>query len=299
MNKSILGSLRQVLLERARLDKLPDDVWKRSAALNTWGTNAIEGSTITRGEAERILLEGKSVPGRPMRDVLETVSHERAFRGLIGRLGGEVTLETALELHLEVFRGILHDAGQWRRVNVRIRGAGFTPPRMEKVVGEMDAWRGDYRQRDVEGEDVFELAARMHYGFESVHPFSDGNGRVGRLLLNLHFLRRNWPPVHILPADRVEYLTALNSADGGDLAPLAALFRRLMGARLVDLLDQVGTGKDELKPLKKLAPATSHSEKYLALRCGQGVLPAVKAGKAWHTSVRAIGLYREHVGRGK
>lgn len=297
MRKVILERLRNVMMDRTDIDTLPESVWKRSAALNTWGTNAIEGSTITQAEAESIIIDGRSVAGKPILDVMETIQHEQAFRRLLERRGKDITLETVLELHEEVFHGILYDAGQWRRVNVRIRGAKFTPPRMEKVVREMNIWASEYRQRDIEGEDVFGLGAWMHFAFERIHPFGDGNGRVGRLLLNLHFLKRNWPPVHVLPFHREKYLDSLNAAGKGDFVPLENLLRILMGASLLDLLDSVGTNKDRLLSLKKAAKSFPYSEKYLAIRCKQGELPAFRYGGQWRTSERALELYIKNIGR--
>jgi Fic family protein len=299
MDERILKALRSVFLERTSLETLPDGIWKRSAALNTWGTNAIEGSTITRKDAERILLEGISVSGKPIRDVLETIQHEGAFRGLLGRRTREIALKTILTLHEEVFRGILLDAGQWRRVNIRIQGAAFTPPRMERVLVKMEKWANTYRQRDIEGEDTFTLAAWMHYRFERIHPFSDGNGRVGRLLLNLHFMKRNWPPVHILPPHRDTYIHGLYAAADGDLTLLTELLKIVMGASLIDLLDQVGTEADALLSVKDLSRSVDvpYSPKYLALRCHQGKLPAVKSGREWQTSKRALALYLKACGR--
>lgn len=297
MKKVILNELRSELLERVSLDQLPESVWKRSAALNTWGTNAIEGSTINREDAEKILLENRSVGDKPTRDVIETIQHERAFRNLLDYRDEEITLETVLELHEEVFRGILKDAGRWRRNNVRIRGASFSPPRMEKVTREMENWEKEYRQRDIEGEDVFELGAWMHYEFERIHPFSDGNGRVGRLLLNLHFLRRNWPPVHVLPEHRDDYLDSLNDAARGDSEPLEGFLKARMGSSLVDLLDQLGTEEDELISLQGGSEKSPYGARYLALRCKQGKLPALKSNGRWKTSERALRLYKNYVGR--
>jgi Fic family protein len=299
MNQTILESLRSKLLDRISFDTLPKSVWKRYAALNTWGTNAIEGSTITKKDAEKILLDEQSVAGRPIRDVMETIQHERAFLGLLERRKREITVETALELHEGVFRGILFDAGMFRRINVRIRGAKFTPPRMEKVMREIKQWESKYRKEDIAGKDAFELGAWMHFDFERIHPFGDGNGRVGRLLLNLHFLKRNWPVVHVLPLNRNDYLHGLNSADNEDFVPLSNLLRILMGASLVDLLDQVGTKKDRLVNLKKIAKSSPYSEKYLALRCKQGEIPSLKSGREWRTSDRVLDLYLENIARKK
>lgn len=296
MLEGILGQLRDDLLTRVPLDAIPESVWKRTGALNTWGTNAIEGNTLTFDEVEQLLIGQRSVSNRPVPDVLETIHHEAAFRGLLARRDRPIRLVTALELHEAIFRGVLPDAGQWRRVNVRIQGSRHTPPRMEKVVPLVSRWAAEYGRRDLIGEPVFPLASWMHHRFESLHPFSNGNGRIGRLLLNLHFLRHNWPPVHVLPPDRDLYLDALERGHA-DLAPFEGFLRLLMGRSLLDLLDQVGTGDDELKPLRRFESRGPYTGKYLALRAGQGKLPAIKAGGDWRTSARAIRIYRDLVGR--
>jgi Fic family protein len=168
---------------------------------------------------------------------------------------------------------------------------------MEKVVREMEALLKEYDSRDMQGVEVFLLGAWFHLGFESVHPFSDGNGRVGRLLLNLHFLKHNWPPVHILPPDREVYLSAIERGQSSDLSDLVSLLKELMGRSILDLLDQVGTADDELRLLKDLVSKGPYSAHYLSLRAGQGMLPAIKVAGDWRTSVRAFRLYREFTGR--
>ena len=297
MLNPIIGTLRMQLLTRAPLDAMPEGVWKRTGALNTWGTNAIEGNALSWADVEKLLLEGRSVADRPMRDVLETIQHEAAFRSLLRRRAEPVRLATVLELHEEVFKGIKPDAGQWRRVNIRIVGARFTPPRMEKVVPLMTEWEEEYARRDTRGEDVFTLGAWMHHRFEMVHPFSDGNGRAGRLLLNLHFLKHDWPAVHVLPPDRLRYLKCLDSGQSGDLGPLEDFLRVAMGRSLLDLLDQVGTKDDSLLPLKALARRGPYSAKYIALRLAQGHLSGLKIAGDWHTSPRALQAYRTAVGK--
>src|SRR5713226_10393387 len=149
MDKTILESLRQELLTRTPLDAIPAGVWKRAGALNTWGTNAIEGNTLSRKDVERILLEGRSVPNRPVPDVLETIQHEQAFESLLRRRADRIGLSAVLDLHATVFRGIKPDAGQWRRVNVRIAGVRHVPPRMEEVVALMSDWEESYAKHDM------------------------------------------------------------------------------------------------------------------------------------------------------
>lgn len=291
MRKSILLSLRESLLTRAPLDDLPERVWKQIGALNTWGTNAIEGNTLTWRDVERLLLEEKGVGGRPVRDILETIQHEMVFRDLISRKSNPVRLVTILELHEAVFKGVKSDAGSWRRINVRISGSKHTPPRFEKVVNEMEEMLDEYEMRDTDSEDVILIGAWLHNRFESIHPFSDGNGRVGRLLLNLHMLKHNWPPVHILPDDRKRYMSAMERGNAGDMSSLNDLIERLAARSILGLLDQVGTKLDELRPLMDFEKDGPYSAQYLRLRAGHGELPAVKQSGDWHTSIRALRLY--------
>ena len=295
MRKSILESLRGVLITRIPLEDLPDDIWKRTSALNTWSTNAIEGNTLTWREVERLLIEELSIGGKPVNDVLETLQHERVFRGLIKRRSHPIDLNTILELHESVFRGVKTDAGSWRRINVQISGSKYTPPRMERVIDDMETMIREYDKRDLEGEDTVMLGAWLHHRFESIHPFSDGNGRVGRLLLNLHLLRRSWPPAHVLPPDRARYLSSIEKGHSVGLHDLVDLIEELMARSILDLLDQVGTTLDELKPLKDFEEEGPYSAQYLRLRAGQGELPAVKRAGDWHTSKRALRLYQREM----
>ena len=276
---------------------LPEEVWKRTGALNTWGTNAIEGNTLTQREVEILLLEDRSVGNRPLVDVMETIQHEASFRGLLDRVNEPIRMTTALELHEQVYHGIDPEAGMWRRITVFIQGSQHTPPRPEAVIPSMTEWEQDYNRRDIAGEPVFSLAAWMHHRFESIHPFRDGNGRVGRLLLNLHFLRHSWPPLHILPPDRKTYLGVLEAGHGSNLSRLMGFLRERMASSLLDLMNQVGTAKDELRPLKDFGESGPYSAKYLTLRAGQGEFPAIKRKRSYHSSDRALALYRDKVGR--
>jgi Fic family protein len=298
MRKSILSALRAVLLERSPLSALSAAVIERTGALNTWGSNAIEGCPLSREDVESILLHDRTPPGRSVRDVLVTVQHEAAFRGLAELAQDPITSTTAQKLHMDVFRGVIPDAGTYRHGTVLISGSVHRPPAPEWVPPMMGDWEMELADRELEEEDPMAGAAWMHHRFETVHPFSDGNGRVGRLLMNLHLLRHNWPPVHVLPGDRERYMDAMDLGHAGDLAPIEELLRELMGRSLLLLLDSVGTSVDALVPVGELAREGPYAAKYLALRASQGELPAVKERGAWRTSIRAVRLYHELVGRG-
>ena len=293
MEEEILIALRDVLLTRRPLEDLPETVWERVGAQNTWGTNAIEGNTLTLLEVQTVLLDSQSVR-RPINDVLETIQHQKAFKGLLQRKSHAITLMTALEFHEMVFKGVFGDAGQWRTYNVTIKGARHTPPRAEKVVARLEKWFKEYSKRDLAGESVFTLGAWMHHEFESIHPFGNGNGRVGRLLLNLHFLKHNWPPIHVSMHLKKPYYRHLENAGEGRYEGLVSFMKMSMAQSLLDLLQQLGTKEDELKPLKTF---DTYSPKYLSIRIRKGELPGVLIKGDWHTSQRALKIYQGTFGR--
>ncbi|HLE47744.1 MAG TPA: Fic family protein [Candidatus Thermoplasmatota archaeon] len=307
------GQRRALRSATADLANIPESVWKRTAALNTWGTNALEGNTLTPDDVERLLLGAKSVADRPLTDVAETLQHEEAFRGLLGLRGDDWDLEVVQRLHEQVFRGIpRYVPGRWRLTNPYITGTSYRPPRREKVVRRLEAWLQEYRRRRDAGDDVFATAAWFHHEFESIHPFEDGNGRVGRLLLNLHFLAQGWPPVHVMPEDRKHYLGALQAGHQGDYAPLERLLEDAAARSLLDLMDQVGGPEDALHPLSHFARAAwnPYGAHYLSLRARQGSLAALhvsrlavagprpaKGRPRYLTSERALLSYISALGR--
>ncbi len=278
---------------------MPEKTLQESFIVNTWGTNAIEGNTLTLDEVTTIIESGMTVPNRPVRDLLETVQHRSALAEVLGGRIHEVNMKSALDLHQLIFHGILMDAGRWRTVNVRISGSRPSSPRVEKLISLLQEWEQHYVAMEMKREDVFSQAAEMHFGFESIHPFSDGNGRVGRLMLNMHFLNHNWPLIHILPHDRDSYLGALEAAHYNSVNKLTEFLKTNMAASLIFVLDMVGSEEDKLLTLNKARKAsnTDYSSKYLALRIKQGELPGIRLNKIWQTSTAAINLYREIKGR--
>ena len=299
MDRHILSRLRERMLDRGSIRNLPEKTLQESFILNTWGTNAIEGNSLTLDEVTKVIESGMSVANRPVRDLIETIQHRAALSEVVSGKIGEINMKSALNLHNMIFHGVLLDPGKWRTVNVRISGSKYSPPRVEKLISLLQEWERHYIEMEMKREDVFFQAAEMHFGFESIHPFSDGNGRVGRLLLNIHFLNHNWPLIHILPQDRNSYLNALESAHRDGMHKLTEFLETNMASSLIFALDMVGSEEDRLLTLNeaKKASDTDYSTKYLALRITQGELPGIRLNGRWKTSPVAISLYREIKGR--
>ena len=299
MDRYILNHLRERVLDRGSVRNLPEKTLQESLILNTWGTNAIEGNTLTLDEVTKVIESGMTVPNRPVRDLMETIQHRAALAAAINGRICEVNMKGALNLHDMLFHGILLDAGQWRMVNIRISGSKYSPPRVENLISMLHEWEQHYVEMEMKREDIFSQAAVMHFGFESIHPFSDGNGRIGRLLLNIHFLNHNWPLIHILPEDRDSYLNALESAHRNGMDKLTKFLKTSMARSLIFLLDMIGSEEDKLLTLNeaKKVSGSDYSTKYLALRIKQGEIPGIRLNNRWKTSQVAISLYREIKGR--
>jgi fido (protein-threonine AMPylation protein) len=290
MEREILDGLRNALVGRSTFDSVPAPVWRAVSSQNTFGTNAIEGNPLTQEQVDRIVIFREPVK-KPTKELLETMQHAAAFVRLVERRKQRIDIVVARNIHEEVFKGVLSDYGQWRRSNLQVRQATFTPENYEWLGERMAAFLKEYERRDSSGADVFELGAWFHHEFESIHPFGDGNGRVGRLLLNLHFLKHDWPPVNVMPADKERYMDSLSQGDKGDLMPLADFLISVMGISLITFLSQVGEEQDELRPVSRFEGQSSLSPKTLAVRAKAGGLPAIRRGTDWITSKRALDLY--------
>ncbi|MDD4621338.1 MAG: Fic family protein, partial [Methanosarcina sp.] len=200
---------------------------------------------------------------------------------------------TIQEIHEIVTRSILEDAGRYRTRNVRIAGAVKTPPDWSKIIKLMD----ELIEKITESkEHPIETASFLHHRFVEIHPFSDGNGRVARLLTNLYLMARDYPPVVLKKEDRGKYYKSLRAADAGNLVPFANFIAKAVDEDLTLYLSISG-GNDELLPLKELAIETPYSQEYLSLRARQGLLDAVKIGKIWYSSKRAVKNYLSEHGK--
>jgi Fic family protein len=210
------------------------------ARVNTLKAQWDAARPMTLGETKAILLDGITIAGKPLREHLEAINHREAMR-LMTRLAqsGTPLLETELlDLHRTILTGIQsEDAGVYRTVRVRVAGSMRVFPNPVKVPELMGAFVEDVNA--MQSHPVV-IAARAHYGLVAIHPFSDGNGRTARLLMNLLLLRHTFPPVLVPIELRARYYDALEAANNGDLEPFDALIASVVIASLERVLEVVG-----------------------------------------------------------
>jgi len=177
----------------------------------TFHTNGIEGSTLSEGETAAILFENSTIAGKTLVEQLEAKNHQTTLVYLFEYLSKSKTIseELILKLHLILLNSIHTDAGFYRRHGVRIVGANLPTANYLKIPDLMTALVADINKSKV---DIIAHAAEIHARFEQIHPFSDGNGRIGRLILQAMMLRKNLPPAVIKQDKKVQYLRYLNKA---------------------------------------------------------------------------------------
>lgn len=173
---------------------------------NTYDTNAIEGSTLTLRETALILKEDITIGEKPLRMHLDAIGHRDAFWYMIDiAIPGEPLTEHRIkELHSLVFMSDAHYKGRYRDVPVMIRGAIHEPPPPYLIAPQMEVLVSRYEsmKRD---KHIIEAISELHLRFEGIHPFIDGNGRTGRLIINLELIKAGLLPVNIKYADQRNY----------------------------------------------------------------------------------------------
>ena len=185
---------------------------------STYHSNAIEGNTLTYAETYAILYNDNSfkIEGKEPREIYEAINHKKTLELVFKNLQNNDELDERFIKKLnETINRDIKDTEGYRAVQVFIQGSEHIPPEPEKVPNLMMYYIYNYNHDE---QDIFEKIARYHIEFEKIHPFEDGNGRTGRLLLNYELLKNNLPPVVIAKEDRVKYFEFLRNNDITGLA---------------------------------------------------------------------------------
>lgn len=270
--------------------------------LETYHSNAIEGNTLSLHETEMVLEYGITVDGHPLREYLEATNHAEAFDALSKLVEHSISVETIQSLHRLVMDKIDPQAGELRKVQVYIRGAPFTPPSARDVPLYTAQWVRWLTSDNALRYDPVTRSAIAHHDFEVLHPFTDGNGRVGRLLLNLMLMHDGYPPALILREWRPRYIRALQQARSGDYSPLIDLIGLAVEQSLDIYLEACVESAAHLLPMNELASIFNTSVDYLGHLARAGKFEAKKRGQFWYATKEAVQQYFQETdtrGRGR
>jgi len=208
--------------DKIQIYHLDQKEWQRFKEDFVYNTNAIEGSTVQLHEVKDLLNEKLNEKKPANFDELETRGVAQAF-DYIRNANEELSLQVIKKLHEFCFKETKQFAGKFRNVNVVIRNsrgevihAGVEKFNLMFALNDLVVW---YKKNKSRFRPLV-LAAIIHNQFEYIHPFQDGNGRVGRLLLNFILLEHNYPPISISLEDRQEYYQTLQQySNSGNLKP--------------------------------------------------------------------------------
>lgn len=201
----------------------------------TYNSNAIEGNTLTLRETDMV-LRGLTIAQKPLKDHIEAVGHKDAFYFVRNLVKDQVPLTESVikQIHYLVLADKKDDRGVYRRIPVRIMGAKHEPVQPYLIQLQMEQLLETYKNST---EHIIPRLARFHIEFEGIHPFIDGNGRTGRLLVNLELMKAGYPPIDIKFTDRIAYYNAFDEYHvKHNLGTMEKLFAGYVNERLENYL---------------------------------------------------------------
>lgn len=301
---------------RERLGGLPapdeaEGIWRGIWLEEAHHSTAIEGNTLVLKQVEQLLGEGRAVGNKELSEYLEVRGYADAAGWVYGQglqphgwSGGRlITLAEVREIHSLAMTPVWDVAphpqatpkerpGSFREHDIEPFPGGMRPPEWTQVPMLIRDWIADAQNlRAAEGFELPEALARLHVRFEQVHPFLDGNGRAGRLVLNLLLVRLGYPPAIIYKGERSRYLNALRRADQGDLGPLGEFLARAILDNLHKFVVPAIAGPARLVPLPALVTETL-SANALRVAATRGRLKAAKAADGtWRSSTAWVEEY--------
>jgi hypothetical protein len=281
------------------------DIWHEEAHHST----AMEGNTLLLREVQLLLDTGKAVGSKEMKAYLEVQSYGKAAEWVYAqaRDRGPVRISSTevREIHKIAVETVWayfppdqmdpkEGPGAYRRKEIEPFDGGMRPPTWPDVSAAITDWVDRVNGAawlSTSERHVIEDFADLHAAFERIHPFRDGNGRVGRLVLNLLLVRHGYPPAVIYKSDRDRYLSSLRRADSGDCRALGELLARSITQSIDRFILPGLAGPHKLIPISALGETGGLSRNALTLAAQRGRLRAIKKGNAWHSTKVAVEEY--------
>jgi len=258
----------------------------------TYNTNAIEGNTLSLQETRLVIREGITIRGKSLSEHLEAKNHPAAIAYIENMVNNPIAEENVLELHRILFSGFCEGAGSYRNGQVYLEGRDIMPPpafEVPQLTRDLLEWA----KNNPEELRPIELATVLHHRFVEIHPFDDGNGRVGRLLMNMLLIKNGYPLTVIKTVDRRRYYDSLQKADNSNPRPIVNFVARCVEQSLDLYLSAVEPTepKTQLLSLAEAAKHTPYSQEYLSFLARQGKIAAVKVGRNWQINQKALDDY--------
>ena len=267
-NYKVWGYMKKLLAEietnKCKLDKLLTNnnnkkefiKWLKTELAYT--SNAIEGNTLTRKETQLVIEENLTSSSKPLRNYIEAVNHAKAFEKILELIScnSEISEKAILEIHKIILTGLDDmNAGFYRNCRVRISGSNTILPNPLKVPQLMQEFY-EWISENLEDEPLTAIIA--HLKFVSIHPFTDGNGRTARLLMNAVLLKCGYAPIIVKPTDRKKYLSAIEKYQTkNDEETYTNLMLRLLNRSLKVIINMLeitpDKGPGELLTISKYA----------------------------------------------
>lgn len=188
------------------------DILDRFTVNFTYESNAIEGNSLTLKDVTLILNENLVPKGKDLREVYETKNTREAHE-LLFNYKIKIKVKSIISLHSILVKDTGVNSGFKKIPNfLLMRNLKTTPPELvEKQINELIEWY----EKNKKKIHPLKLASEFHAKFEKIHPFEDGNGRVGRVLLNAILIENSYPPLIIRKTSRISYFSALEAFDNG------------------------------------------------------------------------------------
>lgn len=216
--KDQLMAKKQILTQKAREHKnmvmkilANPDIRDQFILKLTYHSNSIEGSTLTEPDTAAILFNNAVLPNKSLTEHLEAKNHQTALDYLFNYIAKKEKINESLilKLHNILMNGVRSDAGVYRNHGVRITGVNLPTANYVSIPRLMPEVMARITEKT---KDTIALSAGVHSKFEQIHPFGDGNGRVGRLLMSAMLLQANFPPAIIYQQQKQLYYTYLYKA---------------------------------------------------------------------------------------